>query len=326
MNKTSTARRLVAALALHAMLALGAASLLWWTLASSARADAPAASSTTVGPTRTPLAWPAARPPQGMSLHALLTGRMYSRAGLAYEGGALGEERIFGQGAILIRHPAGHLLFDSGFGEQVDDHFRSTPWLMRATTRYEKLPSARSQLAKAGLRSEQLKAIVLTHAHWDHVSGLGDLPGVPVWTTREERGFIASGDESTALARQLGARRYQAIEFKDGPYLGFGTSLDVFGDGSVVLVPAPGHTPGSLIAFVHTPDGQHRALVGDLVWQIEGIDQQVPKPWIARRLVDHDADTTLAMIRKVHDLRARLPGLVIVPAHDHRVWLTLPGL
>lgn len=274
----------------------------------------------------TPQAWPAARPPQGMGLHALMTGKMVSRAALAYSGGAITEERVFGQGAILVRHPGGNLLFDSGFGQDVDAHFRTTPWLMQVATRYEKLKPVKAQLAEAGLAPSQLKAIVLTHAHWDHVSGLDDLAGVPVWTSSEELDFIRSGNASTELARQLGLQGYQAIDFADGPYLGFASSHDVFRDGSVVLVPAPGHTPGSIIAFVHTPDGRHHALIGDLVWQIEGIDQMAEKPWISRRMVDHDAEATRRMIRKVHALRARLPGLVVIPAHDYRVWQTLPPL
>ena len=100
----------------------------------------------------------------------------------------------------------------------------------------------------------------------------------------------------------------------------------MFGDGSVVLVPAPGHTSGSIIAFIALPSGQRYALIGDLAWQAEGIDLPAEKPWIARTLADNDAGATRKLLQQMHALKASFPSLVIVPAHDSRVWEKLPRL
>jgi N-acyl homoserine lactone hydrolase len=269
---------------------------------------------------------PTARGPAGMSLHALLAGKMYNQAAMAYRGGSFLEQRVFGMGAILVQHPRGRLLFDTGFGSQVDQHVLTTPWLMRVSSSYEKEPTVAAQLAAAGIAQDSLTAVVLTHTHWDHVSGLADLPDVPVWVTQSEHAFVDGGDAATALARKLGTQRYVDYGFADGAYLGFAHSRDVFADGSVVLVPAPGHTPGSIIAFINLPDGKRYALVGDLVWQTEGIDLPAEKPWIARRMVDQDAAATRELIVHMHQLQALMPELIVVPAHDRRVWEKLPRL
>jgi glyoxylase-like metal-dependent hydrolase (beta-lactamase superfamily II) len=272
------------------------------------------------------LAIPGAQPPAELRLRAIFAGKMFSRAALAFRGGSFGDARIFGMGAILVEHPQGTLLFDSGFARDVDQHFLTTPWLMQATTKYAKEATVAEQLAKAGIALESIKAVVLTHAHWDHVSGLADLPGVPVWVTQAERDFVDSGDEATVLARQLGTQNYVVYEFEGGPYLGFPRSFDVFGDGSVVLVPAPGHTPGSIIAFIALPDSHRYALIGDLAWQSEGVDLPAEKPWIARRKVDVDAAKVRDLLVHMHQLQDQMPDLTVVPAHDRRVWETLRRL
>lgn len=269
---------------------------------------------------------PAAQPPAGMRIAVLHAGKMLSKAGFAWRGGNLAEDRVFGMAGILVQHPAGNLLFDAGFGSRVDAQFKTTSLLMQTLSKYEKERTVAEQLSAAGVDAASLKGVVLTHAHWDHVSGLDDLRGVPVWVTQKELDFIRSGHEGASVAKSLGELNYRVYDFKDGPYLGFERSFDMFGDGSVVIVPTPGHTPGSNITFITMPDGVRYALVGDLVWQREGIELPAERPWMSSRLVDLDRAQVRKWIVHMHHLSKQIPGLVIVPAHDRRVLETLPGL
>ena len=189
-------------------------------------------------------ALPAAHPPAEMTLSALPTGAMHSQAAFAYRGGAWGEARDFGMTAILVRHPRGDLLFDTGFGRALDKQLHAMPWLVKVLARLTKGTPAADQLAAEGYDARRLAGVVLTHAHWDHVSGLPDLPGVPVWVDGAERDFIAGGSRMSTLARSFGALPYRTYSFDGGPYLGFPRSHDVWGDGAVVLVPAPGAHAG----------------------------------------------------------------------------------
>ncbi|WP_068874716.1 MULTISPECIES: MBL fold metallo-hydrolase [unclassified Phenylobacterium] len=268
---------------------------------------------------------PAAHPPAGMRIAALSSGSTQSSAAMAYEGGRSDDRRTFVAGAILVDHPKGRLLFDAGYGRDLVEHFKTAPKIMQMSLKPVLTQTVAAQLTAAGIPLSSLKAIVLTHAHWDHVSGVADMPGVPVWASAAELAFIQSGKDGGTLARNLGLKDYRAFDFPDGSYAGFTRSWDVFDDGSVVLVPAAGHTPGSIVAFVNTPDGQRYALIGDTAWQAEGVALPAQKPLLTR-FADEDAAATKAMLEKLHALKAAQPDLVVVPAHDERVWATLPAL
>lgn len=263
------------------------------------------------------------QPPATMRVGVLHAGRMRSRGWFAWRGGDAGE-RVFGMDVVMVEHPGGILLFDAGFGRRLGDHLGTIPWLMRLLSKTETETPVVDQLSGASIALDALKGVVLTHAHWDHVSGLDDLRGVPVWINQDELDFIRSGHPATRLARDLGALSYRVYAFDGPPYWGFAASHDVFGDGSVVLVPAPGHTPGSTIAFIHAPDGRSYALIGDLAWLREGVDLPVERPWLVRRLVDSDDAGVRAALVRLHLLQRAMPQLLMVPAHDRRVMERLP--
>lgn len=268
---------------------------------------------------------PSATPPKETAVLALVTGVNHRVAAYGYRGGSMFERREFSMAATLVKHPKGDLLIDTGFGRNIDQQFRSMPFIFRAITFYSLWQPAVDQLKAADYDLKSLRAILLTHSHWDHVSGLPDFPGVPVWVTREEHEFIRkSGDMD--FCRLFTGIRYEEYGFEGGPYLGFPVSHDVYADGSIVVVPAPGHTPGSVIIFVTLQNGTRYAFVGDLVWQLEGITQREERPWITRRKADTDAEGTRENLLRMVALKERLPDLVIIPAHDMRAFNQLPSL
>ena len=266
---------------------------------------------------------PRADPPPGMTLSALPTGAMQSKAAFAYRGGSFSETRDFTMTAVLVRHPRGDLLIDTGFGPDVTAHARTLPWLMRATTTWTAGVPAAEQLARGGYDLARLTGIVITHAHWDHVSGVPSF-AAPVWMNASEREFVDGGSRLTSLMRSFGDAKIREYAWDGGPYLGFPRSHDWYGDGSIVLVPVPGHTPGSIAVFVTLPSGARFAFIGDLVWQREGLDIPAERPWMSRQLVDDDPAEVRSNISHMAAVHARFPEMVMVPAHDARAAAEIP--
>lgn len=269
---------------------------------------------------------PPASPPLEMAVFQLPTGVTHRNAAFAYRGGSFRDKRDFAMAAVLVKHPSGDLLIDTGFGRDIDSQFKTLPFLFRIATSYERTISAAELLEAAGYDRKKLRGILLTHSHWDHVSGLPDFPGTPVMVAAEERRYVRDGGVITALARSFSDVRYEEYSFEGGAYLGFPRSHDVYGDGAVVIVPAPGHTPGSAIVFLTLPSGKRYALVGDVVWQREGISLREERPWLSRTLADADRAGVRDDILRMAAISARFPEMIIVPAHDLRGFSDMPRL
>lgn len=269
---------------------------------------------------------PAASPPAGMTISAIPTGSMESRAAFAFRGGMWNDIRQFSMTALLIHHPKGDLLIDTGFGKDVDEHVKRLPWIMQKLTTYGKGKPAAAQLSAAGIDPHKLAGIILTHAHWDHVSGLDGFEGVPVMVDSAEMNFIGEKTRNTELLNSFKDINYKQYEFEGGPYLGFARSHDVYGDGSVVIVPSPGHTPGSVVVFVTLPMGMRYALLGDLVWQTEDVEIPSERPWPVRRLLGEDDAEVRENIARVNAISKKFPRIQMLPAHDARAFRIVPNL
>ena len=111
------------------------------------------------------------------------------------------------------------------------------------------LPRRKLSEALAALGVTAPMALLLSHAHADHAGGVASLPGVHVWLAAEERALVEAelehlrGVVLPAHARAM-ASRMVSLPFTPVPFANFDASYDVFGDGSEVVVPAFGHTPG----------------------------------------------------------------------------------
>ncbi|MGH9841118.1 MAG: MBL fold metallo-hydrolase [Blastocatellia bacterium] len=254
-----------------------------------------------------------------ITLSIIKAGKMPSRKLFAYRGGGASEAYENGMAAILVRHPQATFLIDGGFGTNVDQHWQTIPWLMRRLSSYAKETPAITQLQQQGITPDRIKMAIITHSHWDHVSGLEDFPNVEVWMPSAEREFIRAGKKPGLIDQMIDRMKVRKFEFSGGAYENFERSLDVFSDGSVVLVPLPGHTDGSTGVFVNLRSGKRFLFTGDLTWAMEGFELPAERPWLARRLVDFDEDEVRRSIVRVHQLMKRDPNLTVVPAHDRRV-------
>ncbi|HEY3505190.1 MAG TPA: N-acyl homoserine lactonase family protein [Actinocatenispora sp.] len=172
-------------------------------------------------------------------------------------------------------------------------------------------------LATLGYHISEVRTAVLSHLHHDHVGGLRDLRHADIVVNRREWETLnGRSPEMRGLLRKhidLPGLRWQIItpdQAVDARLAPFTTGYDLFDDGSLVLLPTPGHTPGSLSMLVNRPSRPSLLLVGDLVFHAGQIGRgQVPGV--------NDKRVTLETTERVRALHRQLPGgLTVLAAHD----------
>ncbi|MFN7146274.1 MAG: MBL fold metallo-hydrolase [Myxococcota bacterium] len=254
--------------------------------------------------------------------------------GVVVAHGALREDVTSTQSSLLLVHPAGTWLVDGGMAVDFLSHLREIPGVFGLLARtsakdWERSATPVDALHAVGVEPSELTGAIATHGHYDHLGGLLDIPGVPIWLPAEEIAEAeigARGEKSAILPTEAKGLlpRAKPIVF-DGPAVGpWPTSWDLFGDGSARVIPMPGHTPGS-VGVLLTLDGGRRVLaVGDTVWVREGYEQREPKGALAAGF-DADRAGTAHQIALLWQLHTNEPDVTVLPAHDRRQWEQLFG-
>lgn len=271
---------------------------------------------------------PAAAPPAGLRFTVFQTAHSAAAPeALVVAGGRWGQPRQLVQQAVLIRHPRGNLLYDTGLGRQIAAQFAVNSAFYRRFFAHAAVNPLVDQMAAHGESPQDIRVIVPSHMHWDHISALPDLPWAQVWAEPAERQGAHEGEPPAFLASQFeGVQHWRDLHYTDGPYLGFARSRDVHGDGSIVLVPLPGHTRGQVGLFLTLPSGRRYFFIGDATWTIEGVNAPADRPWLTRHLVHLDDDETLNRnaIAHIHHIARAYPAMQVVPVHDEHVARQLP--
>lgn len=231
----------------------------------------------------------------------------------------------------LILHPEeGPVLFDTGYDPAF---FRATePFperLYRWITPVELAPgeSLVEQLARLGVRPHEVRRIVLSHFHGDHVAGLHAFPEARVFCARAGLADIRRGSRASAVRRGLLRSLLPAdLEsrvdfFEDRPRTAlpaglapFEDGVDLFGDRSLLAVELPGHCPGHWGLVVRGEDDALHFLVGDAAWSSRAVRENAPPPALTTALFG-ETGPYRRTLSELHALHRRNPDVVLTPSH-----------
>ena len=169
--------------------------------------------------------------------------------------------------------------------------------------------------ARLGGALATAQLIIVTHEHADHAGGLlaqpnlKDLMGkarlTPVQVT-ELKKAVGKAQASKLNVTSTVFDGYQGID--DTPYQAIAPG--------VVLIKAPGHTPGSQMVYVKRADGQEILFLGDVAWQMRNIEEVRERARFATWLAGEDREAVMGEFVELHRLHTAEPNLNMMPGHD----------
>jgi N-acyl homoserine lactone hydrolase len=228
---------------------------------------------------------------------------------------------------IVLQHPKrGPIVVDPAFGADIAEDLSAVPpWFTVVSGSPKGKTPAVDGLEGAGIDPRSVHEVLVTHSHWDHTGGLGDLPKATVHLARADYDWVEPMTHTLdhgVLTQQLRRawKRIEPFDLSGPPVLRFEASADLFGDGSVIAVPLPGHTPGSTGYLVRGPGGKRWLFIGDATWTLRGVE----KPAQKTLPIDLDSKTTGETIGRLHALQQEHPEIAIIPAHDAAALEALP--
>lgn len=228
--------------------------------------------------------------------------------------------------AVLTHSEHGVTLFDTGYAPRFHQATSRWPlkiyaWLTPVVTNREN--TAKAIVQKLGIAPEDVRRIIQSHFHADHICGLQDFPNAEIVTTRAAWLAVRGRVGWSALKRAyLPAAmpsdvedRLCLIENFHDPGIGpFAHCHDLFRDGSVRLVPLPGHAAGQFGALLQCDTEGSKVLVADAVWTGRTIREQLGPTW-AFRLIADSASDVMATINNLVDFHRDYPDVELVPTH-----------
>jgi N-acyl homoserine lactone hydrolase len=215
----------------------------------------------------------------------------------------VGVAREFSDNCYLLRHGKEWLLWDSGMFDGIAEKPDGVIAGGGILTLFVRRTLA-SQLAEIGVAPTDITHVAFSHFHSDHVGNANLFTAATVLVQRAEYDLaFGPGADKAGYAPALYAK------LKDNPTVKLEGDHDVFGDGSVMIVSTPGHTPGHQSMLVRLPKQGPVVLSGDMVHFREN--------WDARRVPARNFDRDLSL-RSMDRISALLvaEGAVLWINHD----------
>ena len=157
---------------------------------------------------------------------------------------------------FLVTHDRETLMWDTGVVP--DSAFPASGGPATKLYATATVPLAR-QLSQAGFQPQAITYLALSHYHWDHVGNAGLFANATWLVTKVEHDALFSDNPPARTDRAS----YEALRNSKTVFLP-ARDYDVFGDGSVVMKPTPGHTPGHHVLFLKLAKTGPVVLSGDL--------------------------------------------------------------
>lgn len=209
--------------------------------------------------------------------------------------------------AFQVIYPNGSIMIDTGMDETVHRFY--------GFGRIEPYWPKRNETVQTAL--QQANMILVTHEHGDHVAGVLRSPHRE---TLASKTILTKAQVNTLInSPQLPEIQLSENRAKDYVVVDYDEVLPVAP--GMVLVKAPGHTPGHQMVYIRLESGAEYLLIGDVGWSLENVIEIKLRPEVTINRIGEDPTALKLQLRWLNELLNE--EIIIVPSHDDALLIKL---
>jgi glyoxylase-like metal-dependent hydrolase (beta-lactamase superfamily II) len=211
------------------------------------------------------------------------------------------EDYVSARTAFQVVYPSGWAMIDAGMDQTVHKFF--------GFGREEPYWPERNAAVQQALRQANL--VVVTHEHGDHVAGmirtdfLKEIAPKTILTRAQVQTLTTYPQVPEIRLTPEAARQYIVVDYED--YLPIAPGM--------VLIKAPGHTPGHQMVYVQLDTGREYLFIGDVAWTLANVTELKLRPANTMRRISEDPAALMYQLRWIKDVMEN-DGLTVIPSHD----------
>ncbi|WP_074016853.1 MBL fold metallo-hydrolase [Fusobacterium massiliense] len=225
----------------------------------------------------------------------------------------------FYAGVFLIKHKEqGYILYDTGYSMEIlRNKLKYLLYRFANPITLKREDIIDYQLERNGIKKEEIKYIIISHLHPDHIGGLKLFPDSKIIITKKcyldykkKKNSILIFDE--LLPKNFEKRLIVIDSFKNNECFKYKESSDLFNDGSMMIVEIDGHTKGQ--ACLYFPESK-LLIAADVSWGTNFLSLTEKMTWIARKIQNnfYEYKKGNELLREVIE-----NGISVIVSHDER--------
>jgi N-acyl homoserine lactone hydrolase len=217
-----------------------------------------------------------AQSPAGMRLYVFTSGSLGGFPKAALQIGGQGNIDWAPVSFYVIKHPKGNVIFDTGNNDKTITNADGWwgPLAKGFGLKMTQNDAMAAQLAKIGLKTSDIKYVVVGHMHLDHGGNVSQFPNSTLVVQNDEMKAAWWPDPGFSVYYIPG----DFADTKKMDVIRLEGDLNLFGDRSIEIRRAPGHTPGSQFAVVRLPKTGTVVLTSDVVYLKESLEKNLIAP------------------------------------------------
>jgi glyoxylase-like metal-dependent hydrolase (beta-lactamase superfamily II) len=202
--------------------------------------------------------------------------------------------------AFQIEYPQGFIMVDAGMDRAVHHFFEKNG----------PQPFDDSAANKVALAVQQAKMVLVTHEHGDHVGGVirnanNAIPSKTILTREQVNSLINNPQTPEIKLDEKRSKEYMIVDVESVLSVAPG----------VVLIKAPGHSPGELMIYAKLQNGKEYIFTGDVTWTYRGVEQKKSKPDSERKRLNENGELLQQQLNWLNERLVR-DKMIILVSHD----------